>query len=362
MNSSRLSRQSPARPGFTMLELVVSVAVASVLIVGLSASVVLAMRAGDSSVGPFSSSHSGAQAVLELTRDLQDAVNVNDSQCTQTSVEFTVPDRNGDGASETIRYAWSGTPGDPLLRTMNLGTAEVIAANITSLELTHLTRTVTSPAVRTESAETLLFDQNSSNTGVALWHNVTSTAWVGETITPTLPADAIDWRITKAQVTLGQNSTVDGGVKVQLRTITTSSLPTTVVLDQVTVDESSMNGGWKDIVWANSSELPLAGVCIVVAYNSGSGAVATVRKGFSSLLSPKTRLVLSTNGGGSFGSNITEDLWLKVWGTYTTISVPQGASTSRRTGVDISLQVGSDNRSRIRTAVHLPNEPEVAGP
>jgi prepilin-type N-terminal cleavage/methylation domain-containing protein len=358
MNGSRVFWNTKPRRGFTLLELVVSVAVASVLVVGLSASVVLAMRAGDSSIGPFSSSHSGAQAVLELTRDLQDAISVNDSNCTATSVEFTVPDRTGDSVDETIRYSWSGTAGDPLLRTMN-GMAEVIAANITSLEFAHLTRTATAAAVRTESAESLLIDQNSSNTGVALWHGVTSTAWVGETITPTLPADAVDWKITKAQLTLGQNSTADGAVKVQLRTITSSYLPTTVILDEVAVDESSMTGGWKDIVWTNADELPLAGVAIVVAYTSGSATVANVRKGFSSLLSPKTRLVLSSNGGASFGSNTSEDLWLKVWGTYTTMSVPQGATTSYRTGVDISLQVGSDSRSRIRTAVHLPNEPEV---
>ena len=362
MTCSRVLWTGRLRRGFTLLELVVSVAVASVLVVGLSASVVLAMRAGDSSIGPFSSSHSGAQAVLELTRDLQDATSVNDSSCTETAAEFTVPDRTGDGIDETIRYSWSGTSGDPLLRIMNGGTAEVVAANITSLELAHLTRTVTSPAVRTESAETLLIDQNSSNTGLALWHGVTSTAWVGETITPTLPADAVDWRITKAQLTLGQSSAADGAVKVQLRTITTSLVPTSVVLDEVAVDESSMTAGWKDIVWTNASELPLAGVAVVVAYKTGSGTVATVRKGYTSLLSPNTRLVSSSNGGTSFGSNATEDLWLKVWGTYTTMSVPQGASSSYRTGVDISLQVGSDSRSRIRTAVHLPNEPEVTGP
>ena len=150
MNSSRVSGGRLCR-GFTLLELVVSVAVASVLVVGLSASVVLAMRAGDSSVGPFSSSHSGAQAVLDLTRDLQDAISVNDTSCTAKSVAFTVPDRTGDGIDETISYSWSGTSGDPLLRTMNGGTAEMIAANITSLEFTHLTRTVTSPAVRSET-------------------------------------------------------------------------------------------------------------------------------------------------------------------------------------------------------------------
>ena len=42
-------------------------------------------------------------------------------------VEFTVADRDGDESPEFIRYAWSGTPGDPLTRQYNGGTiAELV--------------------------------------------------------------------------------------------------------------------------------------------------------------------------------------------------------------------------------------------
>ena len=59
---------------------------------------------------------------------------------TPGEVVCTVPDRTGDNAPETIRYAWSGTVGTSLTRQRNGGTAEPIATNVQSFTLTYLRR------------------------------------------------------------------------------------------------------------------------------------------------------------------------------------------------------------------------------
>ena len=59
------------------------------------------------------------QALVELLADLEFALAF--SEKTDHALTFTVPDRDGDFISETIRYAWSGTPGDPLTRQYNGG-------------------------------------------------------------------------------------------------------------------------------------------------------------------------------------------------------------------------------------------------
>ena len=46
-----------------------------------------------------------------MTRDLRLALSF--SERTPTAVTFTVPDRDGDGDTETIRYAWETPDGDP---------------------------------------------------------------------------------------------------------------------------------------------------------------------------------------------------------------------------------------------------------
>jgi hypothetical protein len=52
------------------------------------------------------------------------------SEQTATAMTFTVPDRDGDLLAETIRYAWSGTPGDPLTRQINEGAVATMLEDV----------------------------------------------------------------------------------------------------------------------------------------------------------------------------------------------------------------------------------------
>ena len=101
----------PGRSAFTLVEVVMSMAIMAVLMAGIASAMLMAGQtlpdADDTSVAVAS----GSQAVDQIAGDLYCATSF--TRRAANEVEFTVDDRNGDEAPELIRYAWSGTPGEP---------------------------------------------------------------------------------------------------------------------------------------------------------------------------------------------------------------------------------------------------------
>ena len=108
------------RAGLTLTELALSMTVMTILLGATASAVLLATRAlpiGDSTAERLAKT---ADVVSEIADDLNFATSF--SVATDKEVIFTVPDRaHGAEGPETIRYAWSGTPGDPLTREYNGG-------------------------------------------------------------------------------------------------------------------------------------------------------------------------------------------------------------------------------------------------
>jgi hypothetical protein len=65
---------------------------------------------------------------VELEADLEFALAFTEQSA--RAVTFLVPDQSGDAKLETVRYAWSGTPGDPLTRQFNGGAVAVVLENV----------------------------------------------------------------------------------------------------------------------------------------------------------------------------------------------------------------------------------------
>lgn len=136
------------RRGYTLIELLVATASASVLMVGLSGALFVSARALDADEGA-TALRSDADAVLaRVADDLRDARRFE--QLDPTAVRFRVPDRDGDGADETIAYAWSGVSGDPLTREINGGGAVELLADVRSLDFASITSTLTALDVTIE--------------------------------------------------------------------------------------------------------------------------------------------------------------------------------------------------------------------
>ena len=129
--------------GYTLIELMVSMATASFIIGGLASSLYIASRGFDQ--GGMAQRTEADRVLDRFVADAEHALSF--SERTATAAAFTVPDRNGDGQPDAIRYAWSGTPGDPLTYEYNGSAPETIAEDVHHFNLTGVTRFMAAPEI-----------------------------------------------------------------------------------------------------------------------------------------------------------------------------------------------------------------------
>ncbi|MCA9270373.1 MAG: hypothetical protein KDA41_17950 [Planctomycetales bacterium] len=138
MNQQPYTTRSRGRGGVTLAELLVSTVAATVLMGGLTSSIYIASQGFEADVSaPAEQAHADG-ALTQVMRDAQSATEI--TELTATAATFVVPDRNGDNSPETIRYAWSGTPGDPLTYQLNGGAVETLAEDVQQFNLDYLSR------------------------------------------------------------------------------------------------------------------------------------------------------------------------------------------------------------------------------
>ncbi len=135
----------PSR-GFTLIEVLVSTAIASILFAAIGSCILIASRAYPSQSSPLSQSITATQAADLIAADLRFANKIVSGSA--KSVVFTVKDRTGDGVDEVIGFVWSGMPGDPLLRYFNSTTTENIATPVKSLKFQYDVRTIVGTTTR----------------------------------------------------------------------------------------------------------------------------------------------------------------------------------------------------------------------
>jgi hypothetical protein len=146
VDQSRPCRGRRRRAGVSLLELILSLAVTSVLLGGVAAALVLASRSVEAIPAPAERTSNAAEAAREIAADLLLATSAPQRQANR--IQVTVPDRDGDGAPESITYAWQGgesdigAPGDPIVRTYNGGPATVVLDAADRFDLSYHTRPV----------------------------------------------------------------------------------------------------------------------------------------------------------------------------------------------------------------------------
>ena len=100
------------RSAFTLVELVISLSIATILLAGMTSALFLATRAMPGDARPVDQLAAETVTACDLTSELSYACNIVERGV--RAITFTVADRNADGSPECIRYCWSGTSGDAL--------------------------------------------------------------------------------------------------------------------------------------------------------------------------------------------------------------------------------------------------------
>ncbi|TWT88907.1 hypothetical protein Mal64_23970 [Pseudobythopirellula maris] len=148
----RRAGHAATRRGYTLAELLVASSLGSTLVVGLTSSLYLASQALDFDDGGAANRLEANAIVQRIARDARTAVSI--TELSATEITLIVPDRDGDGSTETVRYAWGGEPGDPLTEEYNGGEAMTLVAGVQSFDLGYAARAMAGQAGSVESGVT----------------------------------------------------------------------------------------------------------------------------------------------------------------------------------------------------------------
>jgi len=346
--------------GFTLVELAVSMAVMSILMLAMGSALLVATQALPDADRSTTKVNQASQIAEQIITELQEARHITEQSA--QAIAFTVADRNGDGSPERVRYAWSGTGGDPLTRQYNFGTEVAVLADVNTFALTYDLHTDLEqyPGPPIYGSEILL---NSYTAADSLSEfNVKSDEWIGQYFQPpggVFPGDAVYWRVTRVKFQAKQAGSPYQDTYVQLRPPDDNHKPTDTILEQQVMYEGDLTGSWvwQDFSFTGAHDLePGADLCLVLQGTSGTSA--QIRREDDDEDGVTGRLK-TTDGGSSWEYLTDKCMRYEIYGKVATPSPDQTATRQYVTGIRLQLQSGTDAHTRIDTAVHLPNMPEL---
>ncbi len=352
-------QRARVRTAFTLLELVVSLATAALLFVGLGSTILIARLVATTPHGPGNTVIT-ARGLQELRDELQFATRVLERS--PQSVRFVVPDLTGDGIEDAVRYAWSGTPGDPLLRTLNGQAPRIVAEDVQAFSLDYDLETVTERFVPTRETDEVLLDSHdlpvsSSDESVDLDH------WVGQYFHPSrfrdtiLPTNARHWSITRVEL-LAYSPTVPVGT-VTSRTYLASIDEKPVGNWQSPISFMSVavpaNPAWKSFAVPITGLAPYEGACLVFAGDTAGSSQMLLRSDGGS-----SGLILSTSQGATW-SHPTGSLLYRLYGRYVVAENPVTLTRHFLQRLRVTYRVGKHVEANLRSEVLLRPAPEVVG-
>jgi hypothetical protein len=367
---------SNRRRGYSLTEAVVSIGVATTLMLGMGSTVYLVSRTTTDANRPVAQMLSSSLAINDLARDLHYATSF--SERSVRAVEFNIADRTGDGIAETVRYEWSGVTGDPLTRSVNGGAAQSVSDDVHDFALSYAVQSVeeelASEETATPATEVLAasFAGWSGITATTMAHTLNANYWLSEYFELVWPVGTTQFQLTKLRVKLGQSST-SGQFTVGIYTAAggTGPLPSTTQLGTTqTISCATLptTPDWKELTFSDVIMTNLtSGYNFVFKGTVLGGKVAYLRS--TSAPQDSTVMKYSNTGGSSWNPTVTaekqNDVLFEIYGIFTggvTESEPEIVERYFVRAVNVALQTGGDDNHRLQSAVDILNAPEVAAP
>ena len=337
------------RTGYTLVELIVGMAVSSILLLSMGSTVFLAMRAIPNPQKDPQASILAGQIVDQITEELETALSV--TQLTATTIAFTVPARGSDTIPERICYSWSGTHGGPLTRQYNGGTVVTIAPSVNLFALTPSSTSVqeTYPSVATESTSATLLASCTGTSGLGD-DNVQSNQSLGQYFKPVVGSGVCAWQATSVQFMAKQVSGT-GTTLVQMQPSNATLTPTGSINEQSTLPSASSTYSWKSFSLTQEPNMAAgSGICLVLQDQTGNPSVTVEQVSGAGQL--------QANGGGNWSYNANNALYSQLYGKLTTSSSSQYCNAGYLTTMGIQLQL-SPAAAPLQTSAAMLNHPEL---
>ena len=332
--------------------MVVSLLIASVLFAVITSAILLASRAVPGADAPVRGVTDAGTVLDQIASELQSAVYIVERS--PTAIAFTMPDRNGDGLDERVRYAWSGTAGGPLTRQYNGGAAGVVLDKVTLFNVTPRfdCAAETCPGVGAEdAADSLLV---SCDTGADMGNiDVKSDNWPAQHFAFTPTDGAVAWRPTRVRLMIRKKD-APGRTDVQRRTADANLRPAAAVQEFFSVYDTALPASydWREFAFTGAPRLsPASAICMVLAFQSGTRS-ATVQSNRG------TGLLLSANAGVTWSYSSTVAIRSQLYGKLTRSGPTQYATRKYLTAVRFTIQADR-NSPPLQTRVRVLNTPEL---
>ncbi len=339
------------RCAFTLLAVVLSIAISRVVMGAVMSAVVVATRSIDDGSSVAGTALRARTAADQVMADLRTALTVTERG--QRAVTFTVPDRSGDGVPETLRYAWSGVSGEPLTRQYNGATATTVVENVQNLDFRYLLQTTGPPPgaccladytcqylmqadcaaiplaifegsgslcskCPVESAEQVLFYRDYNKSSDVKAFLLKSNAWMGEIFRPTLPGNTLWWKVTRVKVKLSRYSFYTGTVYIRVRDVDGNGVPVmTEYKGQGSISASSLPiSSWEWDEFAILLDRLTPGQSLAVTVETGASYPAQVA--FDEKSTDTTTGWTTWYGSSWTAPDYTKCMQVYVYGTVTT--------------------------------------------
>ena len=352
---ARQLRHPNPRRAITLIEMTTSLVIVSVLLVATGSAIVLASRAMPDRRSGASGLLASSAALEQLNMDLTYATAVGEMGA--TAIEFTVPDRTGDGAGEVVRYAWDAAPGSPLTRSVNGAAPAAVLDDVHEFALVYDRRREHLPTTYAVSAEALLFSQETMISSID--YEVTSTNWIGQTIRPVFDAGVAWWRVTRVLIQVRERSSDDGETRVQVRGADLLGNPTLIVHDQAVLHESTLDSNyrWRELRFSRDARLtPGEPACVVLQWaRNGESCEVPIRTSYT-----PGGAVQTLTGGATWTAAAAQSMLIQVYGVTARPNPPQYRYALN--DVRVTLRAGVPEGGRVIGVIVPVNAPEVPAP
>ena len=353
----RMIRSRHQSAGHTLIEMLLSLVILSMVMASVTSAVLFASSASPDEDSFESTIGDDSQAMARIAEDLSVAKYLVEQ--TKTSITIVVSDRTGNGNPDRIRYAWSGTYGDPLTYAINdeepFNLIDAVA--VFDLGYTEQTQQSEMPVATYRGNETVLDSYTTVSSGSTV--AVRSGNYFGQMVTLSLSNNAVGFMPTRVELFAEAKPPDNGTVMVQLRD-RSNSAPGQTVYGTKTLDEILLTdtGGWNSFSLADTSFVE-AGQNVAIVFNHVTGSNEAME---ASLQSTGGLLGLGGGSGGYLTSTDNANWSLDNGQTFVyrlygreVLTDPElyTANQKRQVRMSVSLQSVSSGRSPIKRAVQM---------
>ena len=342
--------------GHTLLEVTLSLVILGVVFIAVGSAVVMAAHAVPDKTDPLITTFEDSKILARIVDEMRTAQYLPETEA--TAVTMVVPDRTGNGRPDRIRYAWSGTVGDPLTYSVNDSTPANVINEVQDFDLSYTYRSSveTLPGELLESAVGRV-DTYSSISSIKDV-TITTNDWPGFVFTPPLSADKLAYRIEEVRFLARKHGPTDGVIDVQVRDVDASGLPGNLIMSQGTLLESTLQSNY---IWV---EIPVAKTRPIVAGEPLAVVIAGVSSQNMGQIyidgrADVTTMVKTTDGGSTWSISNGWSVLRHIYGTTITQDDAPTIERTHVTCINISLQSVAEGRSPVVAGVRLVRGPQV---